>query len=174
MLTNGVETSRAEDSVLRVCASRGYRHINVFTTPTCIIIADDKFDGLSFMRTIKRRGIDLNKIDLLNTVSRDFVQNPEMTTEEAINKLKENSYSTSAIWNYFILCWNCNFFCMLCIFNRWYEYCRLFTYSNNISCRYYYIQRNNEVKLYDIHIHISIFIRNSYIWSCFLSNRNFT
>ena len=31
MLTNGVETSRAEDSVLRVCASRGYRHINVFT-----------------------------------------------------------------------------------------------------------------------------------------------
>ena len=76
MLTNGVETSRAEDSVLRVCASRGYRHINVFTTPTCIIIADDKFDGLSFMRTIKRRGID-------------FVQNPEMTTEEAINKLKK-------------------------------------------------------------------------------------
>ena len=89
MLTNGVETSRAEDSVLRVCASRGYRHINVFTTPTCIIIADDKFDGLSFMRTIKSRGIDLNKIDLLNTVSRDFVQNPEMTTEEAINKLKK-------------------------------------------------------------------------------------
>ena len=89
MLTNGVETSRAEDSVLRVCASRGYRHINVFTTTTCIIIADDKFDGLSFMRTIKRRGIDLNKIDLLNTVSRDFVQNPEMTTEEAINKLKK-------------------------------------------------------------------------------------
>ena len=37
MLTNGVETSRAEDSVLRVCTSRGYRHINVFTTPTCII-----------------------------------------------------------------------------------------------------------------------------------------
>ena len=89
MLTNGVETSRAEDSVLRVCTSRGYRHINVFTTPTCIIIADDKFDGLSFMRTIKRRSIDLNKIDLLNTVSRDFVQNPEMTTDEAINKLKK-------------------------------------------------------------------------------------
>ena len=89
MLTNGVETSRAEDSVLRVCVSRGYRHINVFTTPTCIIIADDKFDGLSFMRTIKRRGIDLNKIDLLNTVSRKFVENPDMTTEEAINELKK-------------------------------------------------------------------------------------
>lgn len=89
MLTNGVETSRAEDSVLRVCASRGYRHINVFTTPTCIIIADDKFDGLSFMRTIKRRSIDLNKIDLLNTVSRNFVQNPDMTTDEAIKQLKK-------------------------------------------------------------------------------------
>lgn len=91
MLINGVETSRAEDSILRVCASRGYKHVNVFTSPTCIIIADDKFDGLSFMRTIKRRGIDLNKIDLLNTVSREFVQNPEMTTEEAIKELKKIS-----------------------------------------------------------------------------------
>lgn len=26
MLINGVETSRAEDSILRVCASRGYKH----------------------------------------------------------------------------------------------------------------------------------------------------
>ncbi|WP_347708158.1 hypothetical protein, partial [Clostridium sp. 1001270J_160509_D11] len=29
MLTNGVETSRAEDSVLRVCTSRGYT-TNIF------------------------------------------------------------------------------------------------------------------------------------------------
>ena len=41
------------------------------------------------MRTIKRRGIDLNKIDLLNTVSRNFVENLDMTTEEAINELKK-------------------------------------------------------------------------------------
>lgn len=91
MLTNGVETSRAEDSVLRVCASRGYHHINAYTSPTCIIIADDKFDGLSFMRTIKRRGIDLNKIDLLNNLSRKFVENPDMTTSEAIKELKRIS-----------------------------------------------------------------------------------
>ena len=31
MLTNGAETSRVEDSVLRVCKSRGFKHVNVFT-----------------------------------------------------------------------------------------------------------------------------------------------
>ena len=46
MLTNGAETSRVEDSVLRVCKSRGFKHVNVFTTPTCVIISDEKFDGL--------------------------------------------------------------------------------------------------------------------------------
>ena len=44
MLTNGAETSRVEDSVLRVCKSRGFKHVNVFTTPTCVIISDEKFD----------------------------------------------------------------------------------------------------------------------------------
>ena len=27
MLTNGAETSRVEDSVLRVCKSRGFKHV---------------------------------------------------------------------------------------------------------------------------------------------------
>ena len=30
MLTNGAETSRVEDSVLRVCKSRGFKHVNVY------------------------------------------------------------------------------------------------------------------------------------------------
>lgn len=89
MLINGAETSRIEDSVLRVCKSRGFKHVNVFTTPTCIIISDEKFDGLTFMKTITRRTINLTKIDRLNNISRDFVQNEDIDPLEAIGRLRE-------------------------------------------------------------------------------------
>ena len=32
MLANGAETYRVEDSVVRICKSRGFHHINVFLT----------------------------------------------------------------------------------------------------------------------------------------------
>lgn len=89
MLTNGAETSRVEDSVLRVCKSRGFKHVNVFTTPTCVIISDEKFDGLTFMKTISKRTINLTKIDKLNDISREFVQNEDVDPIDAIDKLKE-------------------------------------------------------------------------------------
>lgn len=89
MLTNGAETSRVEDSVLRVCKSRGFKHVNVFTTPTCVIISDEKFDGLTFMKTISKRTINLTKIDRLNDISRRFVQNEDIDPLKAISMLQE-------------------------------------------------------------------------------------
>ncbi len=89
MLINGAETSRVEDSVLRVCKSRGFKHVSIFTTPTCVIISDEKFDGLTFMKTITKRTINLTKIDKLNDISREFVQNESINPLEAIDKLKE-------------------------------------------------------------------------------------
>ncbi len=97
MLINGAETYRVEDTVLRVCNSRGYNHVNVFTSPTVIIISDYKFDGYSFLKSIKSRSIDLQKISLLNDFSRKFVSNTEITVEEAMKEIKSinraNSYS---------------------------------------------------------------------------------
>ena len=97
MLSNGAETYRVEDSIIRICKSRGFNHINVFTSPTVIIISDDRFDGLSFMKTIKSRSINLNKISLLNNFSREFVTNTDLTVDDAIVKLKHivqyNTYS---------------------------------------------------------------------------------
>ncbi|MFN8605000.1 MAG: threonine/serine exporter family protein [Romboutsia timonensis] len=72
------------------CKSRGFNHINVFTSPTVIIISDDRFDGLTFMKTIKSRSIDLNKISLLN-FSREFVSNTDLTVNDAMAKLRYNS-----------------------------------------------------------------------------------
>ena len=43
MLINGAETYRVEDTIIRICKSRGFNHINVFTSPTVLIISDYKF-----------------------------------------------------------------------------------------------------------------------------------
>ncbi|TQQ83973.1 threonine/serine exporter [Peptacetobacter hominis] len=89
MIKNGAETSRVEDSVLRICRSQGFHHANVFTTPTVVIISDEKFDGFCFMKTIDKRGINLNKISLLNNFSREFcsIKNPDI--DKAIAELYE-------------------------------------------------------------------------------------
>ena len=88
MLASGAETYRVEDSVLRICRSRGFYHISVFTSPTVIIISDERFDGLCFMKTIKSRSINLNRISLLNNFSREFVNNSDLPIEEAIKQLR--------------------------------------------------------------------------------------
>ena len=88
MLMNGAETSRVEDTIIRICRSRNFNHINVFTSPTAIIISDYRFDGYTFMKTIKRRSIDLNKISLLNNFSREFVINTDLSVKDAIKELK--------------------------------------------------------------------------------------
>ena len=95
MLVNGAETYRVEDTILRICKSRNYCHINVFTSPTVIIISDYRFDGYSFMRTIKNRSIDLNKISLLNSFSREFVSNKDLSVQDAIKELKKIVHKTS-------------------------------------------------------------------------------
>ncbi|WP_270941978.1 threonine/serine exporter family protein [Romboutsia lituseburensis] len=104
MLSNGAETYRVEDSVLRVCRSRGFKHINVFTSPTVIIISDERFDGLSFMKTIKSRSINLNKISLLNNFSREFVTNTDISINDAIKQLKELGDVSSYPPNLVYLC----------------------------------------------------------------------
>ena len=101
MLINGAETYRVEDTVLRICKSRNYNHVNVFTSPTAIILSDYRFDGYSFMKIIKSRSIDLHKISLLNNFSREYVSNKNLSISEAMDELKHiskiKSYSPLAI-----------------------------------------------------------------------------
>lgn len=95
MLINGAETYRVEDTLLRICNSRGFNHVNVFASPTVIIISDYKFDGYSFLKSIKSRSIDLQKISLLNDFSRKFVSNTEISVEEAKKEIKKISRAES-------------------------------------------------------------------------------
>lgn len=103
MMSNGSETSRVEDTIIRICKSRGFNHVSVFTSPTSLIISDSRFDGFTFMTTIKSRLIDLNKIDLFNDFSRKFVNNKDITVEDALKELKainRNSYKYPNIASY--------------------------------------------------------------------------
>ena len=88
MLTNGAETFRVDDTVKRICKSRGFSHINVFMAPNTIIVSDDRFDGYTFMKVIENRCINLNNVDLLNDFSRKFVGQIDMSIDEAIEELK--------------------------------------------------------------------------------------
>lgn len=103
MLSNGAETSRIEDTIKRICSSRGFNYINVFISPTSLIISDARFDGLTFLTTIKERNINLNKIVLFNDFSRKFVSNKDISAKDALKELKEinaNAYSYPDYINY--------------------------------------------------------------------------
>lgn len=89
MLKNGAETYRIEECVIRMCESRGFKHVSVFITPTALIISDERFDGISFMKTIKSRVINLNKIDKLNAFARKFEREKEIKFEQARKTLKK-------------------------------------------------------------------------------------
>ena len=88
LLSNGAETSRVEDTMKRVCSSRGFKYINIFISPTSIIISDSRFDGVTFLTMIKERNINLNKIVLFNEFSRKFVSDTSISTKEALKELK--------------------------------------------------------------------------------------
>ena len=42
LLKSGAETSRVEDTMMRFCRSYGYYDLNVFCTPTVIILGDER------------------------------------------------------------------------------------------------------------------------------------
>jgi len=76
MLKNGAETYRVEDTITRLCISKGFYYTDVYVTPTGIFMSIDdrkKDEVLSYIKRIKSRGIDLNKVAEVNSFSRDFV-----------------------------------------------------------------------------------------------------
>ncbi|KXZ39442.1 Uncharacterized membrane protein YjjP, DUF1212 family [Alkalithermobacter thermoalcaliphilus JW-YL-7 = DSM 7308] len=88
MLKNGAETYRVEDTIDRICKSKNLKHVSSFVTPTGIFISDDRFDGISFIKRIKSRTINLSKISQVNDFSREFV-NSNLSIEQALLLLKK-------------------------------------------------------------------------------------
>lgn len=89
MLKNGAETYRAEDTIERICKSRyGIKYADAFATPTGIF-ASLEFEGeiITYLIRVKSTKIDLNKINLVNEFSREFV-NSNMSVDDGLTKLR--------------------------------------------------------------------------------------
>lgn len=92
MLKNGAETYRVEDTIIRLCKSRNYPYVEAYVTPTGIFVSldskgQDPMDMLSYVKRIKSRNINLNKIAKVNDFSRRFVES-NLSVEEAMQQIR--------------------------------------------------------------------------------------
>ena len=69
LLKSGAETSRVEDTIARFCRSFGYHDVNVFATPTMIIIGDETTANASLMCRIRYRSNNLSNVKAVNDFS---------------------------------------------------------------------------------------------------------
>ena len=72
LLKSGAETSRVEDTMMRFCRSYGYYDLNVFCTPTVIILGDESPRGKSRVFRVRWRATDLGLIGDINEFSYNF------------------------------------------------------------------------------------------------------
>ncbi|WP_090553290.1 threonine/serine exporter family protein [Natronincola ferrireducens] len=96
ILKNGGETYRVEDTIMRICKSRGFSYVDSYVTPTGIFVSvDNKSENqdeiLSYVKRIKSRTINLNKVAKVNDFSRRFVET-DIGVEEGIKILKSIDY----------------------------------------------------------------------------------
>ncbi len=98
MLENGAETFRVEDTISRILHTSNCQTAEAFVTPTGIFATLDHadIDLMSYVRRIKKRTININKIALANSISRSFCSEA-LTLEAAMYQLqqvkKEAEYS---------------------------------------------------------------------------------
>ncbi|MHB2020919.1 MAG: threonine/serine exporter family protein, partial [Candidatus Xenobia bacterium] len=85
----GAETSRVEETVVRMGATMGFPEVEVFCTPTGIMVSlvrgDDAYTRLV---TIERRGNDLAKVAQVNALSRQM-ENGQLDVSTAMIQMAE-------------------------------------------------------------------------------------
>lgn len=90
MLRNGAETSRVEDTIIRILRTSKFETTEAFVTPTGIFatLDDASIDMLTYVRRVDKRVIHLYRVSLANDVSRQFCSG-KMTLEDAYARMKE-------------------------------------------------------------------------------------
>ncbi|WP_420798998.1 threonine/serine exporter family protein [Paenisporosarcina cavernae] len=102
MIESGAETYRVEDTMSRMAIAQGLIGTQSFVTPTGIMFSLGK-DGSTRLMTIRERITDLEKIALVNQVSRKLA-NAELTIEESYEELQRiaSAHLLFPIWMQFI------------------------------------------------------------------------
>ncbi|MGN0144217.1 MAG: threonine/serine exporter family protein [Clostridium sp.] len=87
MLESGAETYRVEETIVRICHSFGVTDAESFVTPTVIMVSlTYNSETVTSVKRITTRGVDLNKIDLINDLSRQIQYKP-MDIDKLHNEL---------------------------------------------------------------------------------------
>lgn len=102
MLQSGAETYRVEDTISRILKSQEFETVETFVIPTCIIATIDSPDIelITNVKRIKNRHVRLDKITMVNDLSRQYV-NGLVSTHDALVRIanidKTKSYSPPTI-----------------------------------------------------------------------------
>lgn len=90
MLRSGAETYRVEDTIMRILSVYDFESIEVFVTPTGIIatIDDKNIEMTTKLKRINSRTIRLDKVALVNDLSRKYVLG-KISLQDAIEELKK-------------------------------------------------------------------------------------
>jgi Uncharacterized conserved protein len=96
ILENGGETYRVEETINLICRSYKIKNADSYVTPTGIMFsAEDEYgNNLSIIKRIKHRRINLEKVAMVNELSRK-VQEKVLSSEEFENELAKISSSKS-------------------------------------------------------------------------------
>ena len=88
LLCSGAETSRVEDTIVRICALREMTTVSVFCTPSVIIVSNEFAGDFTCMYRVIRRGTDLGLISEINKLSFSFAD-WQYDYTETMNILRE-------------------------------------------------------------------------------------
>lgn len=94
ILESGGETYRVEDTIMRIAKSYGLIDPESYVTPTGIICSasNEKNETISIVKRVKNRSVNLERIDLVNDVSRKL-QNEPMDINDLYDELVSISKS---------------------------------------------------------------------------------
>lgn len=89
ILEAGGETYRVEDTINRILTAYGIANAQSFVTPTGIVMSGEHLDGttISLVRRIREISVDLEKISLVNDLSRKIAAK-HLTAEEFTRELE--------------------------------------------------------------------------------------
>lgn len=89
MLESSAETYRVEDTIVRLCSTNEcVDYVDVFVIPTGIFLTIGYGDdAMTYIKRTTSKGINLNKINLVNDFSRNFISS-NMTIKEAFLELE--------------------------------------------------------------------------------------
>ena len=85
LLESGAETYRVEETIDKICLAFGVKQTDSFATPTGIFVSITYKEQIySTVKRITNRGVDLNKVDKINDLSRKLQKKP-MYLDELYN-----------------------------------------------------------------------------------------